>query len=128
MPACFIQAAFSFAALHRNDQTSGAQMNKFFSIAGAAAVAIAFSLSAATPSSADPASDAAAAGFVGGVLGFMAGAAVASGPHHVHTYVDSGDYGYYHHVRVCKRAYGWRYDPESDLVTDRYGDEYPCDL
>lgn len=109
-------------------------MHKFISLAGAAAVAIAVSLAAATPSAADPrGGDAAAAGIVGGVLGFMAGAAMASSPQ-PRGYVDYGHdryyahQGYYAHVRACEHAYRWRYDPETDLVTDRYGDSYPCDL
>jgi len=100
-------------------------MKTLLSLAGAAAVAVALSLLIATPSLADPHGDAVGAGIVGGVLGFMAGAAVASGPHH---YVEYNDESYYDHVRACRHAYRWRYDPESDLVTDRYGNEYPCDL
>ena len=104
-------------------------MNKFISIAGAAALAVALSLSAATPSSADPGSDAAAAGIVGGMLGFMAGAAAAgSGPHHSQVYVEDNGYDYRMHVRACRRAYHWRYDVDSDTYLDSDGYRYPCDL
>ena len=101
-------------------------MNKLISIAGLAAVAIAFSLSAATPSSADDAG----AAIAGGMLGFMAGAVVAgSGPHYVHhDDYDEGSYSWRRHVRACFRAYGDDYDPSSDtyLGDDEY--DHRCRL
>lgn len=100
-------------------------MKKLLSLGGAAALALALSLSAATPSSADPAG----AAIAGGVLGFMAGAAVASGagPHYHYTDRDYGqwrvygdrwgytDYRWRRHVRDCFDAYGRDYDPRTDL-------------
>ena len=102
-------------------------MHKLLSISGAAALVLAFTLSAATPTLADSASDAAAAGIVGGVFGFMAGAAAASSPgpvyyHHPRQYDD-----YEEHVQACEDAYGWRYDPDTDLVT-RHHRSFPCEL
>ena len=101
-------------------------MNKLVSIAGAASLVLAFALSSATPTLADPASDAAAAGIVGGVFGFMAGAAAAGAPGPVYHHRRHFD-AYQEHVQACEDAYGWRYDPDTDLVT-RYHRSYPCDL
>ena len=101
-------------------------MNKLFTIAAAATVAVGLSLSFAAPSMADDVG----AGIAGGVLGFMAGAAVASQPHYVHPHhyvVDDGD-DYYDHVQACRDAYGWRYSPRSDTYRARDGFRYPCDL
>jgi len=100
-------------------------MNKLITIAGAAVLALTVSLSAATPSSADDAG----AAIAGGVLGFMAGAAVAgSGPHYVTHYdgYDDGSYGWRHHVRACFRAYGVDYDPHSDTFIGDDGYEHRC--
>ncbi|MEO8884358.1 MAG: BA14K family protein [Devosia sp.] len=99
-------------------------MNKFISIAGAAALALVVSVSMATPSSADDAGSAIA----GGVLGFMAGAAVAgSGPHYSHyDSYDDGSFAWRHHVRACFRAYGDDYDPQSDTFIGDDGYEHRC--
>ena len=71
-------------------------MKKLAALAAVATVAILSSVSLTTPSSADPAG----AAIAGGVLGFMAGAAIAgAGPHYV--YHDS-DYGRW-------RGYGGRW-------------------
>lgn len=77
------------------------------------------------------------AGLFGGVLGFMAGAAIASsGPHvsiHEDTYVPDygyGDDGYMwrRHVRACFRIYGDSYDPESNTYIGYDGYEHRCRL
>jgi hypothetical protein len=118
-------------------------MNKLLSIAGAAALAIAISASAATPSLADPASDAIGAGIVGGMFGFIAGAALADAPHH-RVYVDeSYDYDYADqsydpadyssgydtraHIRACFGAYR-SYDVSSDTYLGYDGYRHQCDL
>jgi hypothetical protein len=109
-------------------------MKKLISIAGAAALAIAVSMSAATPSMADPAGDALGAGIVGGMFGFMAGAALANGPR-THVYVDQGydyaDYGPAYsdraHIRACFRAYR-SYDVRSDTFAGYDGYRHQCDL
>jgi hypothetical protein len=103
-------------------------MKKLLTIGAAGLIAIAASLSAATPSSADPAGDAIGAGIVGGIFGFMAGAAAASGagPHYHHRVYVEDDYAL--HVRACERAYGWRYDEGSDTYRARNGRRYYCDL
>ena len=100
-------------------------MNKIITLAGAAVMAAAFTLSAATPSMADKASDAVAAGFVGGMFGFVAGAAAASagGSHHHHMHNSE----WRQHVEDCQDEYGWRYDPDTDLVTKHHKQFY-CDL
>ena len=100
-------------------------MNKIIALAGAAVVAAAFTLSAATPSMADKASDAVAAGLVGGVFGFVAGAAAASaaGEHHHHHHMSD----WQRHVNDCEDEYGWRYDSDTDLVTKHHKQFY-CDL
>ena len=102
-------------------------MNRFIALAGAAALALAFSLAASTPSSADPGGDAATAAFAGGLFGFAAGAAIGSGdeqyrPHHHHY---NGDWE--QHIQDCEDAYGWRYDADTDLVT-RHHQQFYCDL
>lgn len=99
-------------------------MKKFLSIGAAAAVALAVSLAAVGPSAADPAGDAIGAGIVGGMFGFMAGAAAASSPHS-RVYVEDD---YYLHVRACQRAYGYRYDEDTDTYRARNGRRYYCDL
>ena len=106
-------------------------MNKFTSIAGAAALAIAVSGVAATPSSADPAGAAIGAGLAGGILGFMAGAAVAGAPHQ-HVYVEDGydagpDYDVRDHVRACFHAYR-SYDLDTDTYVGIDGYRHQCDL
>ena len=103
-------------------------MNKFLAGLGAGALLIAVSLSAATPSLADPAGDAVGAGILGGFLGFAAGAAVAGSGSHYRDFGDDGDYALRHHVRSCFRAYGDAYDPDSDTYTDYYGDDHRCRL
>jgi len=101
-------------------------MNKLLSIAGAGALVLAVMASAATPSFADPAGDTVGAGIVGGVLGFMAGAAVAGSAPHV--YYHDSDFAWRHHVRSCFRAYGEDYDPDSDTVIGYDGYEHRCRL
>ena len=103
-------------------------MNKLISLAAASALLVGLSLGAAGSAVADPAGDAMAAGVVGGVLGFMAGTAAASGGddapvYHHHFRRDEWE----RHVEDCEDAYGWRYDPDSDLVT-RHGRSFYCDL
>lgn len=110
-------------------------MNKFISIACASALAIAVSLSMATPSSADPASDAIGAGIVGGVFGFMAGAALAGSAHHrvyvddsYDSYDDAGyGYGYDDHVQACLDTYR-SYDVRSDTYLGYDGYRHECEL
>ncbi len=113
-------------------------MNKFASITAAAALAVMTSLSAATPSSADPAGVA----VVGGVLGFMAGAAAASGglgPHYVYRDSDYGrwrsfggrwgfrdDNSWRGHIRACFRVYGGAYDPRTDTYIGRDRRPHRC--
>jgi hypothetical protein len=111
-------------------------MKKLLSLGGAAALAIALSLSSASPSSADPAG----AAIAGGVLGFMAGAAAASaGPHYVYRDSDFGrwraygprwgfrsDYAWRAHVRACFEAYGRDYDPRTDTYLGRGGRPHRC--
>lgn len=101
-------------------------MKKLISLGGAAALALALSFSAATPSSANDAG----AAIAGGMLGFMAGAAMSGGmgPNYVYNDRDYGrwsgyggrwgyrDYSWRQHVRACFRAYGDRYDPRNDAV------------
>jgi hypothetical protein len=116
-------------------------MKTFISIAGVAALGVALSLALVSPSAADPAGDAGA----GGVLGFMAGAAVGSaadggGYYYRHDgYGDYGPrrdfgpsygsgYGWRRHVRACFRAYGSDYDPRSNTYIDDYGNERRCRL
>jgi hypothetical protein len=131
-------------------------MKKLISIVAGVAFAAALSLSFASPSLADPAGDAVGAGVVGGVLGFMAGAATADSGAHVHVYdgygdgrgrdhwdrgyrgydgggysrggYDGGGYAWRHHVRACLEAFGDRYDPRSDTFVDRYGNRRRCRL
>ena len=101
-------------------------MKKIAMLAAATGLALVTAVSTATPSSADPAG----AAFVGGVLGFMAGAAMASGapvyyddyPHRHHWRADA----WRAHVAACEDDYGWRYNPRTDLV-HMYGDVFPCD-
>jgi len=107
-------------------------MYKFLSIVGAAALAITVSMAAATPSSADSASDAVGAGLVGGVLGFMAGSALSDGPRHHRVYVDDGyddgsDYDTRAHIRACFDAYH-SYDLRSDTYLGYDGYSHQCDL
>jgi hypothetical protein len=97
-------------------------MNKFLSIAAAGAVALAVSVSVSTPSMADPAADA----FVGGMFGFMAGAAAASGDFNHHR-AHYSKYRWERHVQACEDDWGWRYDPRTDLVTS-HRHQFYCDL
>jgi hypothetical protein len=103
-------------------------MKKLLTLGAAGLIAVAASLTAVTPSAADPAGDANGAGIVGGMFGFMAGAAAASGagPHYHHRVYVEDDYAL--HVRACERAYGWRYDEGSDTYRARNGRRYYCDL
>jgi hypothetical protein len=101
-------------------------MNKFLPFATAALLAAGISFAAATPSVAGPHDDAAAAAFAGGELGFMAGTMAAQGappPHRMH----HRDWAWEQHVQDCEDYWGWRYDPETDLVTRR-GHQFPCQL
>jgi len=113
-------------------------MKKLLSIGSAAALALALSLSAATPSSANDAG----AAFAGGVLGFMAGAAVAGGmgPNYYYNDGDYGrwrgygpqwgyrDYSWRRHVRACFQAYGNAYDPRNDAYFGRDRRWHRCRL
>ena len=100
-------------------------MSKILSIACGAGLALAMALSTTAPSRADDA----AAGIVGGMLGFMAGTAAANGG----IGVDPGYHHHHHmsdwdqHVQDCQDAYGWRYDPDTDMVHSHYH-VFPCDL
>jgi hypothetical protein len=100
-------------------------MRKLLSLAAATALIAGMSLTAVGTAQADQAGDAVAAGVFGGVLGFMAGSAAAhAGPvyHHHQRYDD-----WEQHVNDCEDAYGWRYDPDTDLVT-RHGHSFYCDM
>lgn len=104
-------------------------MSKLFPIVAGAALAVALVFSATAPSRADDVG----AGIAGGVLGFMAGAAVAgSGPHYyVHDdgyYDGGGSWAWRHHVRNCFRAYGDDYDASSDTFIGDDGYEHRCRL
>src|ERR1700712_5782962 len=92
----------------------------------AASLALAFGIALSLPAHADPAGDALAAGVAGGMFGFMAGAAGASSDepahHHHHHYTSD----YEQHVQDCEDAYGWRYDPDTDLVKVHHH-FMPCD-
>jgi hypothetical protein len=114
-------------------------MNKLVSFGGAVALALALSFTAASPSSADDAG----AAIAGGVLGFMAGAAVGSGVGPVYHYRDSDfgrwrayggrwgfrdDFGWRRHVRACFRAYGDAYSPRIDAYETRSGRMRRCRL
>ena len=118
-------------------------MKTLTSIAGMAALGVALSLALVSPSAADPAGDGDAV--AGGVLGFMAGAAVGSAAdggdyYYLHDgYGDygprrdigpryGGGYGWRRHVRACFRAYGSDYDPSTNTYIDDYGDERRCRL
>lgn len=111
-------------------------MNKFLTITAAATLAVVTSLSAISPSKADPAGAAVA----GGVLGFMAGAAAAGGlgPHYV--YHDSdfyrfrgygprwgfrSDIAWRRHVQACFAAYP-SYDPRTDTYIGRDRRPHRC--
>ncbi|MEO8883923.1 MAG: hypothetical protein ABI377_11025 [Devosia sp.] len=112
-------------------------MKKLISFGAAAALAIALSASTITPSSADP-----GAAFAGGVLGFMAGAAVAGGmgPNYYYRDSDYGrwrgyggqwgyrDYSWRSHVRACFQAYGGAYDPRQDAYFGRDRRWHRCRL
>jgi len=99
-------------------------MKKILSLVAAVGLAGAVALSATTPSAADPAG----AAIAGGIFGFMAGAAVASGggffdyPHHHHWRESQ----WRQHVADCQDDYGWHYNPRTDLVR-LHGDVFPCD-
>ena len=103
-------------------------MNKFMSVVSVAAVAMAVSFSVATPSSAD---DVLGAGIVGGVLGFVAGSALAdSGHHRVYVqddYYDGPDYDYRAHVNACMDAYR-SYDLRTDTYAGYDGYRHQCNL
>ncbi len=103
-------------------------MHKFMSVVSVAAVALVVSLSVTPPSSAD---DALGAGIVGGMLGFVAGAALADSGHH-RVYVDDGyydgsDYDYRDHVNACLDAYR-SYDIRSDTYAGYDGYRHQCAL
>jgi hypothetical protein len=102
-------------------------MNKITTLMAAGALALVAGLAATAPSSADPAG----AAIAGGVLGFMAGAALGSGATVYYDYPPSPP-RYWHpgswrdHVAACEDDYGWHYSPRSDLV-HLHGDVFPCD-
>ena len=101
-------------------------MNKLLSIATTAALVVGLSLSVSGAARADSAGDAAAGAFVGGVLGFMAGSAAAGGgPVVVHHHHHMSDWE--QHVQDCEDAYGWRYNPDTDMVRHHGYSSY-CDL
>ncbi|MGN6100717.1 MAG: hypothetical protein ACTHOR_06175 [Devosia sp.] len=102
-------------------------MKKLATLVAATSLALIAAVSTATPSSADPAG----AAIAGGVLGFMAGAAAASGggvyydyphPHYPRWRGEA----WREHVAACEDDYGWRYNPRTDLV-HLHGDVFPCD-
>jgi len=100
-------------------------MSKMLPLFASVGLALALLFSATAPSRADDVG----AGIAGGVLGFMAGAAVAgSAPHYYgHDYsYDDGSYGWRRHVRACFRAYGDDYDPQSDTFIGDDGYEHRC--
>jgi hypothetical protein len=99
---------------------------KFVSIVCAAATIAAMCLATAAPSMADPAGDAAGAAVVGGVLGFMAGSAAANGDDGPPPAPASHHWAFRQHVRMCEDHYGWRYDPDADLV-HWHGRVFRCD-
>jgi hypothetical protein len=124
-------------------------MHKLVSIAAAALLGLAVYGSAAAPSLAHD--DAVGPALAGGMLGFIAGAAVA-GDHHSHVYQDDSDdgddygpppphwhhfgpgYGYgpdggwHAHIRACFQAYGHNYDPRTDTFIGRDGYPHHCRL
>jgi hypothetical protein len=116
-------------------------MNKFLTITAAATLAVVTSLSAISPSKADPAGAAIAGGVVGFMAGAMAGAAAAGpGPHYVYRDSDFGrfraygprygfrsDIAWRSHVRDCFRAYA-SYDPRSDTYIGRDRRAHRCVL
>jgi hypothetical protein len=128
-------------------------MHKLVSIAAAALLGFAVYGGAVAPSLANPHDDAAGAAVVGGMLGFVAGAAMSDG-HHSHFQDDQDDnddggdfgpppphwhhfgngYGYgpdggwHAHVRACFQAYGRNYDPRSDTYIGRSGYPHHCRL
>lgn len=107
--------------------TRGTTMRKVLTVVGATAVAALLSLSIVASASAHPIGPV-GAGIVGGVLGFMAGAAIAnSAPAPYYPYYD-GAYDWHMHVRECFRAYGDDYDPRSDTYIDYDGYERRCRL
>ncbi len=112
-------------------------MKKIVSLAAAAAIALVGTVSLSTPSSADPAG----AAIIGGVAGFMAGAALAgSGPHYVYHDNDFGrwrgygghwgyhdDFGWRQHIRACFATYP-TYDPRTDTFIGRDRRPHRCRL
>lgn len=110
-------------------------MNKFVTLTAAATLAVVTSLSAISPSKADPAG----AAIAGGVVGFMAGAmAGAAGPHYVYRDSDFGrfrtygprwgfrsDIAWRAHVRDCFRTYP-SYDPRTDTYIGRDRRPHRC--
>jgi hypothetical protein len=109
-------------------------MKKLASLVAVAAVAVMGSVSVATPSSANDAG----AAIAGGVLGFMAGAAVAgAGPHYVYHDSDYGrwrsyghrwgytDWRWRRHIRECFATYP-TYNPRTDTWVDRRGRHHRC--
>lgn len=111
-------------------------MKKLAALAAVATVAILSSVSFTTPSSADPAG----AAIAGGVLGFMAGAAIAgAGPHYIYHDSDYGrwrgyggrwgyaDWQWRRHVRDCFATYP-TYDPRTDSYLGRGHRWHRCRL
>jgi len=102
-------------------------MHKLMALAGAASVAALMSLAAVAPASAHPFNPV-GAGIIGGVLGFMAGAALANSAPQPYPYYDDGAYDWHMHVRECFRAYGDDYDPRSDTYIGWDGFDHRCRL
>ena len=100
-------------------------MNKFIAFAAAGLVAIAASASLTAPSSAHPFP--VGAGLVGGMLGFVAGAAVANAADQGYDYRYDRGYGYRDHVEACEDAYR-SYDPRTDTYTGFDGYSHVCNL
>lgn len=109
-------------------------MSKVLSLVAGVGLAATLVVSATATSRADDFG----AGLFGGMLGLMAGAAIASTGSHVSVhYSEVPDYGYRdidsdytwrHHVRACFRAYGDDHDPESNTYIGYHGYEHRCRL
>jgi hypothetical protein len=86
-------------------------MKKLLTVAAAGALAVGVSVAATAPSQAffPPGGL-----FVAGVAGFMAGAVIASAAEHDQW--DRGGESWNEHVAACEQEYGWRYDPNTNLV------------
>jgi hypothetical protein len=114
-------------------------MKKIASIAVAAVLAVASSVSLSSPSSAHSFGDP-GAGLLGLGIGVAVGAAIAGGPNYVYNDGDFGrwrgyggrwgygdDYGWRRHIRDCFRTYPG-YDPRTDSYPGHHGHWYRCRL